>query len=368
MPRVALSTLALLLAAGSCSNQDQAQAPIIRPVRTLTVSSSATGRNRIFSGTAKAAAESRLSFKLSGTLEALRVNVGDRVKKGQLIAALDDKDAKLQLREARAALGQAVAQARNTKAEYARMQALYEDRNISLKDLDAARAGSDSGGANVAAARQRVELARSQLAYCKLTAPADGEIASVPVEMNENVNPGQTVAVLNSGAEAEVNIGVPGALIGKLSRGQTATVVFNALKGKSYTAQITELGVATEGATIFPVTLRLIERNPAVRVGMAAEVTIALGQDDKRKRTVVPAQAVLEDAEGRFVFVAKGKPGAVGTVERRNVEIGPLTAEGLEISKGLNQGDQLVVGGLRIVEPGMKVRLLAQAAASGSTR
>lgn len=351
--------LALAVQGLGCSKDATRPAESIRPVRVHRVRAASGVPARTFSGRAEAGTEVKLSFKVAGALEQLRVKVGDRVKQGRLIAKLDEKDFRLQVGEAQASLGQALAQSRNSQAGYERVRQLYENRSTSLKDLDAARATADSARANVAAARQRVSMARSQLGYCGLHAPQEGEIASVPVEANENIKAGQTIAVLNSGAHPEVSIAVPESLIINVSQGDQASVTFDAIPDRRFPALVTEVGIATTGDTTFPVVVRLSETHRGVRAGMAAEVSIRFGRVDPKKRIFVPTHAVLEDAKGRFTFVAKPLAGPLSEAEivRRAVTIGRLGAEGIEIVDGLAEGDLVVDSGVRFVEPGMKVRV-----------
>jgi len=361
--RIHLAVVLALGATTACSKGPAERKLLPRPVRVHQVAATSGVPTRTFSGTAKAGSESKLSFKVQGSLQQLPVKVGETVKRGQLIAKLDQRDFKLQLGEAQAALGQASAQSRNAQAEYERVRKLYENRNASLKDFDAARAAADSARASVAAGRQRVSLARSQLDYCSLEAPLDGEIAAVPVDVNENVKAGQTIAVLNSGTRPEVAMAVPESLIINVTAGDHATVTFDALPDRRFDALVTEVGVAATGDTTFPVVVQLTEAHPGVRAGMAAEVTVEFGKVDPKQRIFIPSHTVLEDSKGRFVFVAR--PVRKGTqdasteavIERRQVRIGRLSAEGIEILEGLKPGDWVVDSGVRFVEPKMRVRV-----------
>ena len=87
-----------------CQPEPTEQAPVIRPVRTITVVSTAGERYRIFTGTAKAGQQTTLSFKVSGTILQLNIKVGDRVRKDSILAALDLRDYNLSEQEAQAAL------------------------------------------------------------------------------------------------------------------------------------------------------------------------------------------------------------------------------------------------------------------------
>lgn len=359
MKRARMWMLAATLTVSACGEDAPPPEPVIRPVRTQAVFATGGGRTRTFSGTSNAALESRLSFKVSGTVNRVAVNVGDRVRAGALIAQIDDRDYRLQVQEAEAALNSATAQARSAESNYGRVRALYENRNASANDLDAARAASESANAQVKRAEKGVELARSQLSYTTLKSPVAGSIASVMVEENENVSPGQTVVLLTSGNALEVKVAVPEILIAQVREGDQTTVTFDALPGKSFLATVIEVGVSSGGGgTTFPVSVRLKETDPACRPGMAAEVAFTFGNEDGRPRLIVPAVAVGEDRSGRFVYVAQPTEAGKATIERREVAVGELTESGIEVFEGLKDGELIVTAGVTRINDGQVVRLL----------
>ena len=354
----------LLLAAtqGGCGGEAEEPQPVIRPVRYQEVISTGAKRERKFSGTARAGVESQLSFRVAGTVQSVSAVVGHRVKKGQEIARLDATDYDLQLQEAEATLAEARAAQRRAEADYDRIRGLYENQNAAKSDLDAARAQSESSQAQVAAAQQRRELARRQLSYTRLTAPVEGAIASLEIEPNENVGTGQAVALLTSGSRPEVEVAMPGVLISQVHEGDSAEVAFDALPGASFPAAITEVGVAATGAgATFPVTVLLTADDSSVRSGMAATVTFRFESGDGEERIFVPPEAVGEDRGGRFVFVLERGDDDLGTAQRRAVEVGDLTPEGIEIEDGLAEGDLLVTAGVRRIQDGQQVKVLADA-------
>lgn len=344
-----------------CGGEAEKSAPVIRPVRYQEVISTGARRQRSFSGTARAGVESELSFRVAGTVEAVAASVGESVKKGQEIARLDATDYRLQLQEAEASLAQALAAQRRADADYERIRGLYENRNAAKSDLDAVRAQAESTAAQVAAARQRRELARRQLGYTRLTAPVAGAIASVLVEANENVGAGKPVALLTSGSRPEVEVAMPEVLISQVKEGDAAEVTFDALPGTSFPAAITEVGVAATGAgATYPVTVQLTAGDSSVRSGMAATVTFRFESGGGAERIFVPPVAVGEDRDGRFVFVLERGEGELAVAHRRPVEVGDLTPEGIEIEDGLTDGELLVTAGVRRIQDGQQVKLLAE--------
>jgi RND family efflux transporter MFP subunit len=354
-----LLILLLSLPLLGCRDESPPQEEIIRPVRYQNVRPASDLLRRTFAGTAKAGTESRLSFRIDGAIEEVAVKVGDRVRKGQLVARLDDTDYRLQVQEARAALANSEAQARNAEAAYDRVRSLYESRNASRKDLDAARATSESAEAAVRASASRLELAHSQLRYTRLVAPTDGAIASVPGEINENIETGTIIAVLTSGSLPEVTSAIPESLITQVRKDMAVTVQFDAIAHRQFPARVTEVGVAAiDRATTYPVTVRLDDPLALIRPGMAAEVTFLLPKTVGAAGFLVPPEAVNEDRDGRFAMVIEPLDKGLAIVHRRAVRIGELTSEGLEVLSGLDNGERVVTAGISRLADGQKVRLL----------
>jgi multidrug efflux system membrane fusion protein len=366
LPRLRLARLlfaglflaGLLAACGG--GEEQAVEEVVRPVRTVQVFSRGGARTRSFSGTARAGVESRLSFKVAGTVRRVAVEVGDRVSAGKLLAELDPEDYDLQVQDFRATLTRYEAEARNAKGHYERVQRLYENKTASLNDLEAARAQYEAGAAAVRSTQKKLELAQLQLDYTRLEAPTDGAIAAVNVEENENVQPGQVVVLLTAGARPEVQVSLPEILISDVRQGDPVEVRFDAIPGETFDARVTEVGVTSVGGSpTYPVTVRLGRDDKGVRPGMAAEVAFRFESSGSAARFLVPPVAVAEDRKGRFVYVAEPAPGEAhrAVVERREVTVGELTADGIEILEGLQDGDRVITAGVSKIHEGMTVEL-----------
>jgi len=349
-----LTTPLLLTACGSDTSAEKEEAPL-RPVRFEQVS--ATGGNALhyFSGTTQAASESVLSFKVAGLLNHLAVNVGDQVKAGQLLASLDEQDFSLKRQQAEAGLQRAQAEERNAKARYERTRQLYEVSNASLNDLDAARAAADANRASVSSAEKQLSLAQRQLEYSKLTAPGHCRIAAIHVEQNENLKPGGQVMTLACGEQLEVTAAIPEAYIARIRQGDSAQIKLPAIQ-QTINASVVEVGIATgKQGTSYPVTLLLNQRPEGARAGMSAEVGMTLNSGSGN--IAVPAYAVGEDENGRYLFVIQAGGNELGQVVRRKVSVGSLGEQGLIISHGLNAGEWIVTAGVSRIRDGQQVRL-----------
>ena len=360
--RVNAGTKLGLLLAGACvvlvagCEEPPPAETVLRPVRYQKVSTSRLARLRTYAGVARAGLETQLSFRVSGTAERVPVVVGQRVRRGEMLARLDPTDYELRVQEALAGLAQAEAAARNAGSDYERVRGLYENNNASLRELDGARANYESSEAQVTAAQKRLEQARQQLSYCVLRAPVDGTVASVKVEVNENVQAGQKLFLLTGGEEIEVEVALPELLIADVELDQQVEVRFDALPERTFTARVTEAGVASVGtATTFPVTAKLEETDPGIRSGMAAEVGFRFATKEAAGRILLNALAVGEDREGRYVFLLEPQSDGEGTVRRTPVTVGELTAEGLEVTSGIEDGALVVTAGVRRLTDGERV-------------
>ena len=361
--RLLMCLLAVPATVTACAKADDGpQKPKIRPVLYYQVSAAGGPLERTFSGVSEAGQESNLSFKVPGLVTELAVKVGDVVEKDAFIAQLDETDLRLRVRQAQAALASASAQWRNAETAYRRVQSLYANQNASRSDLDAARAASRSAQAAADSATQSVNLAKQQLAYTRLTAPVKGTVAAVLIEVNENVKAGQPIVNLTSGARPKVTVAVPEALIARVERGAEVKVHFDAVADTECLATVSEVAVSSRlGNAAFPVTVVLAEPNEAVRPGMAADVTFRFEPEhpDAGPRFVVPASAVGQDKDGRFLFlIERAEAEGLGTVHRQNVTVADeLTPEGLEILDGVKEGDLVVTAGVSKIEDGMQVKV-----------
>ncbi len=329
----------------------------LRPVKHIVVQSGAGAiRDRVFSGTAHSAQEADLSFKVSGTVSLVAVEVGDKVKPGDLIAELNADTFRLELEQARAAAARTNASRRSAEADYQRVRQLYTNDNASRTELDTALASAESAKASHNADLQSVRLATLNLDYTRLTVDAGCSVASVDIETNENVATGQTVAQVSCGERWEIKIAVPESLIGAFRDGLLGTARFSAVAGQIYKGIVTEVGVGTSDSATFPVTMALSEVPSAIRSNLAAEVTFqfANGGDDKIH---VPASAVVQDEQGTFVYIMETTetPGAA-KLTRRSVSVGEVSQLGLEIASGLVDGERVVTAGQINAREGLLVR------------
>lgn len=331
----------------------------LRPVRFMVVDDTSALRTRTFSGTSQSSLESRLSFKVGGTLVELPIEVGDQLQAGDLVARVDASTYDLQAQQSQASLVQAQAASRSAESTYDRTRDLYANNNASRNDLDTSRANAESARAQVGAAQKALELAQLNVTDTRLNAGRDCSVVSVDAELNENVSPGQTIAVVSCGETLEIVVDVPEGLIGEISRVIGTTIHFDALGADQLKGEITAVGVASgSGTTTFPVTVTILNSNGRLRPGMAGEVAFDFEVTESTFGLQVPTSSVLDDGSEVFVFIVRpGAEDGTGVIEKRPVELGELSAQGMDILSGLNPGERIVTAGVSVIRDGQTVLL-----------
>ena len=348
------------LAATGCKEAPAPEEPVVRPVRYAAVEDpTGSAESRTFSAVSRASEESRLSFRVGGAIRTLAVKLGDSVTRGQTISTLDDSDLKLQAQQAADSYSQARASERRAKAEFERTRTLYENNGASRSQYDQAKASHEQARASLGSAGRQLQLARKQVGYATLEAPADGVVSAVLAQVNENVGAGQAVVKLASGGAPEVLINVAGTFVGRVEVGDTIQVKFVDVPDQSFAAVVREVGVTpADGQTTFPVIATIKAPGEAIRLGMAAEATFTAERDPDEVGLFVPATAVGEDRNGRYVYTIKAAEEGFGTVHRQAVEVDEtLTGRGIRVTKGVEAGALVVTAGVSRVIDGQRVRL-----------
>ncbi len=351
---VVLSTASIGLT--SCNREEAPPEERLRPVRYVLVSDDTLVRDRNFPGVSKSSRESRLSFKVAGTITNVPVQIGQRLSAGDLIVQLDAASYSLQRQQAQATLVESQANERNAIANYDRTKGLYANENASLNDLDQARAQAEAVRAQVASASKALEIARLNESYTRLAADDECSIASIDAEVNENVSAGQQVIAVSCGDEFEVTLDLSESVIGSVGEDTPVSITFGAIADTIFTGRVSEIAVASAGnQAVFPVVIKIIEEHSALRSGLAADVTFQFDTSTQGNGIVVPIAAIMRSPAGTYVFIAAHDKDDQALVTRRAVTLGELSQSGVEILDGLVVGDRVITAGLSVIREGQRV-------------
>jgi len=356
--------LAILFISG-CGEEEKPE-PVVRSIKWTRLVEVSTKQVRMISGTTKPVDQTALSFAVGGTVEKVEVKLGDRVRKGDVLAALDEQPFVLAVRDAEAALSKAQAAVVERRANYDRIAALYESNNASKAELDEARASFDSAKSQVEAAKAQLGLARRDLNKTSLQAPLNGTISMKEVEPYVEVPAGKPIFGLDGEDSGfEVSTAVPETLVIRLSLGDEANVLFPTLNNRRVPAVISEIGYRSQTASTYPVTVRLQERFPELRSGMSVEVAFQYIPETETGETVatglsIPLEAILVGPEKQsFVFVYDEE---TSTLKKTLVNVLNLRDNDVIAEPGtLQAGDIIATAGAQFLNDGQKVNLMKEA-------
>jgi len=358
-----MMTLPAMSLSGCGDNEDETtSAPrVIKAVKTQIVERRSGSAERVLSGTTISADEQGLSFRVSGVIVELPIQVGDVLKKGDLIARLDSADFEISSRQAQASVSQAKATQTNALSAYNRAKELYAAQAASLSDLESARANADSAKANLSVAQQQLNSMLKNKQYTKLSSSSDNcKVTAIPTSINSNISAGSPVVNLSCGDFLRARITVPEAFIDQIDLGQEVAVSIPSARTEPYAGRIVEVGVSNNNAAGFEVEVEILESDQRLRVGLAISVTLQLGGDGEASVVLLVPQAVLEDSKGKFVYVIEQTDiEGVFSAVRKTVATGELRNDGIEIADGLAEGDEVIISGASRVSVDMKVKRFA---------
>ena len=275
-----------------------------------------------------------MAFKYGGTLQQLNVKEGSPVRKGQTLACVSSPQMESTQRSAQATLEQA-------QDAYDRLEKVHEKGSLpEIKWREMV--------ANLEKAQSAMDLANAMLADNVIRAPFDGTVAALNAEVGENIAPLRPVMRLINTKGMTVKIAVPETEIAKVRLGDTAEIAIPALGDERFGGKVVEKSLTASLLThSYPVKVLIEQPGKALVPGMIGKVVL---KADVGKGIVVPANAVLINQEGKFVWVVEN-----GRATRRQIVLSGYSGNGVIVSEGLAMGDRVIVEGYQKVSEGMRV-------------
>ncbi|MDR4504481.1 MAG: efflux RND transporter periplasmic adaptor subunit [Candidatus Scalindua sp.] len=338
-------------------------------VKYFEVGEQATGQSRRISGKLIPADTSVLSFSVSGTIEQVLVSRGDTVLQGQVLAVLDIEPLRLAVEQARAQLNIARSKVTETKQIYDRTVTLFHKRASSQAEVDTATANHAAARGNLKAAQSDLDRKQRNLSHAELTAPFAGTIAERNIDPFQETTVGQSAFLLQSSDALEVDVRIPETMIRDIDYGQRVQVTFPTIQGKSLTGVVSEIGSRVGAGNAFPVKIQLSASQTKLLPGMTASITFNFNEYlEGRTVYLIPLAAIaiefsmLRQAKGSSSQVSQ-KTAPVFVVDDnhrlqvRDVVIGDLRGNQLEVYEGLEAGEKIVSAGVTFLHENMTVEL-----------
>ena len=280
--------------------------------------------------------------RTSGQIIELRVEEGDRVKAGDLLAVIDPEEAELRRRQAQVAVDQAASANKRTRALFERQLVSEEEFDATVHQLENAQVA--------------LSEAQLNLDYTRVRASIDGVVMQRTVELGDVIGANQSAFVVADLQPLLARIFVPEKRMGQIRPGQEGQIAIDALPGQSFAGHVRMInpGVDPQSGTV-KVTLEVPEASDALKPGMFA--TVRLITERRPGSLIIPKKALVLETDEDDVFALDSNK-----VRRVQVELGLVDGDRVQVLSGLREGDMVVTVGQESLKDGAAVRLAGQTA------
>lgn len=324
-----------------CSGNKEQKAEYAKYVKTIKVRSNTGNKITSFNGKVEELKDVNLSFRVGGPIINLKVKEGDFVKKGEVIAEIDDRDYKIRYNQAKAAYEQ-------TKSEFKRYKELYKRKKISANNYEKFETAYIN-------AENNYKTADNALRDTKLKAPFSGYIYKKQVEKHETVGPGAPIVSIIDMSKMDISIHLTENQLGTFDQVENLYCKIEGANEDSLPVKIKSINKKSNGADLYGVKLSLSNSNNKVKPGMTADVFVEYSTDSNNK-TLVPINSVFSIEQTSYVWIYNS---TTKQVNKKKVKIGDITNKGeVEVLQGLKAGDIVVTAGVHSLTENQKVKLI----------
>lgn len=356
-----LFLIPLLLISAGCTFQNDQSQQVIRPVKVFQVGNPAGEMIMNFSGEVRTRYESILSFRVPGKIIERKVEIGSRVKKGQLLARLDPTDFRLATENFKAQLAAAKTDRDFAYDNFIRYRELLEQNIISPAEFDRQKTTYTTANERVRMLEAQLAQAMNQLDYTQLKSDRDGVITEIDIEAGQFVSAGQTVLRVAQLDEKEIYIDIPEHRIDSIQPDQEVSVILWSDSNIKIKGRIREIApTANSASRTFRVKIKLTAGHERVHPGMTARVEIPIASRDSHQ-AAIPLSAIFtpqhEPAQSHVWIVDTDTQ----KVRLQPVRVGKTLSNDLMAVSGLAAGELIVSAGVQRLVEGQTVRVLDNA-------
>jgi RND family efflux transporter MFP subunit len=304
---------------------------------TVTVRYHEVTQNYNADGLVEAARQSTVSAQIAGRVKAVLFDVGDTVKKGQVILRIDEREAAQAVAGSQAQLMQAQAAMQNAKSNYERARQLFAQKFISQAALDKAQADYKMALAQAAGSEAGAEQSALTRGYASVVAPYSGVVGARLVEVGEMVTIGKPLMSGFDPAQLRVVVDVPQYKLADIGAHPQAMIELSSLNKMVPATSVTVLPIADAHTHSTQVRAYLPANEAGVYPGMFVRVHFVIG---KASKLLIPSSAVVRRSELVAVYVVDSK----GETRLRQVRLGePAGQDEIEVLAGLNPGENVAL-------------------------
>jgi RND family efflux transporter MFP subunit len=361
---MALAAISIAAILSGCSHEPPPEP--LRAVRTVEIRYDKAPETDRYFGSVQSRYEVDQAFRVGGKVVSRKVDVGQKVRQGDVIAVLDDTDYKLAVEAAQQQLAAAQAQARQAESDRKRLDALKIDGSVSPSDDEKAQSNAQTTHATAEADARKLDLARNRLEYTTLRASQDGVVTSVKFEVGQVVAEGQPIVSVAKEMEPEVVVNVPEDQLSSFKASRYKAWLASA-PDQVFDVVLRELSPQAAATTrTFRARLKPATPRP-LPLGATATLVVERPAGESAA-AVIPAAAITQSKGKPAVWVVRPE----GTEGVGKVDLVPIAVQGYHnddvLVSGPSPGDLVVVAGVQKMAPGLKVALPGVASKSEPKR
>lgn len=306
----------------------------------------------VISGSLAAERDATIRAQIGGAVLETLADQGTRVRRGQLLARLDDSAVRDQFLSARSGVGTAQTSYEIAQRELERARKLEAGGAIATRDLEQAERAHSAASSALADARARFSAAQQQLGHTRITAPFDGVVSVRQASAGDVLTPGAPVMTVVDPSTMRLEASVPAAQIGAVRVGMPVAFTVAGYEGRQFTGRVTRLSPSADAVTRqVPIVVSIPNSGNALVAGLFAEGRVS---SERRTAPMLPANAVNQAGPQPVVLrvtrgIAESVPVQVGITDD--------TEERVEITGGVAVGDTVLVGAAQGITPGTPVRI-----------
>lgn len=321
-------------------------------VPTATVQTSAAASGYVLDGVVQAVKQSTIAAQTTGRIATFTVKAGDRVRAGQVLATIDDREAQVGSQRAQAQVNQADAELRNAQAQMERTRNLQAQGFVSKAALDTADAQYQSAKAQREQATASTRQSALAQGYTRVTAPLDGWVLQTFAQAGDLAVPGSPLLVVYAPQPLRAVVQVPASRsLGVRQAKQTAVLIDNGHGGVQSITPLNRLEVPASDPVSQTTEWRMdLPAKEAADLLPGQQVRVHFAGADLASGSaglIVPGTAIVRRGELSAVYVASGKGFAL-----RAVRLGRTSADGVEVLAGLHAGDVVATDPVRATQSG----------------
>jgi RND family efflux transporter MFP subunit len=350
---IAIFTTSLLIT--SCGSEEKKAAIDTTPAIKITVSKVAINSDSQFlsvSGKIQATNSADLSTRMMGYVKKVHVNVGDKVKKGQLLVSINNTDLQAKKAQVNAGISQAQTTFNNAEKNYNRFKNLFASKSISQKEMDDMTANYQMAKAGLESANQMKNEINAQFTYSNITAPFSGIITSKNIEAGDMANPGMPLISLETPKVFEVIAMVPETEISLIKKGTAVNVLVKAIN-KSVKGKVTEVSTSaknTGGQYLVKIDLETTDAN--ILSGMFSTVQFPVERQTKSSLVLIPTDAIVKNGQLSGVYTVSES----NTALLRWLRLGRTYGNNVEVLSGLNADESYIISAEGKLFNGAKIK------------